>query len=404
MSDGPQGGMWPSPFNETARKKMAPGRRILLSDCTLRDGEQQAGVTFDRTAKVEIARALDTLGIYEIEAGTPASSEEDRVAVAEICRLGLRAKISALCRAMTGDIDQAVSLGVWGVRLSFPISPLERKHKLKGISDDEYLKQALDITEYSRRKGVYVIFSPYDTTRAELPFLRRLVAELGRAGTVDRLRVVDTTGCALPDAMTSLVGQIREAAPTLPLEIHCHDDFGLACANTLAGILAGADYGSTTINGLGERCGNAATEEVAMALEVLYGVSTGLDLTKLTGISRLVAALSGVPTQVNKAVVGENAFRHESGMVVAGLLQDPFTAESYQPELVGQRREVLIGKKSGLVSIAYKVKELGLPLPEERFPEMLTRVKQTAVSKHRALTDEEFKALAEAMLHGASGR
>jgi isopropylmalate/homocitrate/citramalate synthase len=398
MDNLPQGGAWPSPFNESERKKVMPGRRILLSDCTLRDGEQQAGVAFDRSAKVRIAKALDDLGIYEIEAGTPAVSEEDQEAMAEICKLGLRAKISGLCRAVTADIDLAVSLGVWGVRLSFPISVLERRYKLKGISDDEYVKQALHISEYAKRKGAYVIYSPYDTTRADLPFLRRLVAELERAGTVDRLRVVDTTGCALPGGITYLIGQIREAAPKLPLEIHCHNDFGLACANTLAGIMAGADYGSTTINGLGERCGNAATEEVAMALEVLYGVKMGMNLTHLTSISRLVAELSGVIPQVNKAVIGENAFRHEAGTVVAGVLQDPFTAEAYQPEMVGQRRQFVIGKKSGLVSIAYKVKEMGLPIPEKRFPEMLTLVKRAAVKKHRALTDEEIKAVAEGML------
>ena len=278
-SNGAAGNKWPSPFNAVSRDRLSSSRRILLSDCTLRDGEQQAGVAFDCAGKVRIARALDDLGIYEIEAGTPASSEEDREAIAEMCQLGLRAKISVLCRAMAADIDQAMAMGVWGVRVSFPISPIERKHKLKGITDDEYLTRALAITEYARRQGAYVVFSPYDTTRAELPFLKRLVAELERAGTVDRLRVVDTTGCALPEAIDYLIGQIREAAPTLPLEIHCHNDFGLACANTLAGLLAGADYASTTINGLGERCGNAATEEVALALEALYGVGhrAGLD-------------------------------------------------------------------------------------------------------------------------------
>lgn len=399
MSNGPENRMWPSPFNKASGAQISPERRILISDCTLRDGEQQAGVVLDRGAKTAIARALADLGIYEIEAGTVASSEEDRLAIAEMCQLGLRSKISALCRGINTDMDQAADLGVWGARLSFPISPLERKYKLKGISDNEYLKRTLDLCEYGRSKGLNVIFSPYDTTRAELPFLRRLVAELQQAGTVDRLRIVDTTGCALPQAITYIITQIRDVAPRLPLEIHCHNDFGLACANTLAGIAAGADYASTTINGLGERSGNAATEEVAMALEVLYGTSTGLDLNKLTEVSRLVAELSGVRTQVNKAVVGESAFRHESGMVVAGLLQDPFTAEAYEPELVGQRRQILLGKKSGLVSIAYKVKEMGLAVPEERFPEMLARVKQTAVDKHRALTDMEFKALAEGMMH-----
>ena len=395
MPNDARGRAWPSPFNEAARKTLGPDRQILLSDCTLRDGEQQAGVVFDRIAKLQIARALDDLKIYEIEAGTPASSEEDREAIAEMCQIGLRAKISVLCRAMTGDIDQAMSLGVWGVRVSFPISLIERKHKLKGISDDEYLKKALDITEHARRKGAYVIFSPYDTTRAELPFLRRLVGELARAGTVDRLRVVDTTGCALPEAITCLVGQIREAAPKIPLEMHCHNDFGLACANTLAGIAAGADYGSATINGLGERCGNAALEEVAMALEALYGITTGLELNKLMAVSRLVAELSGVAPQPNKAVVGDNAFRHEAGMAVAGVLQDPFTAEPYSPELVGQQRRILIGKKSGLASIAYKVKEMGLRATEEQFPEILTRVKHAAVKKRRALADAEFKGVVE---------
>jgi isopropylmalate/homocitrate/citramalate synthase len=399
MHNGPKGGMWSSPFNEASGTKLASGRHILISDCTLRDGEQQAGVVIDPIGKVQIARALDDLNVYEIEAGTPSSSEEDSEAIAEICQIGLRAKISALCLARTADIDHALSLGVWGIRISFPVSVIERKNKLKGISDDEYVKRALDITGYARRKGAHVIFSPYDTTRAELPFLRRLVAELERAGTVDRFRVVDTTGCALPAAITYLVGQIREAAPKIPLEMHCHNDFGLACANTLAGIEAGADYASGTINGLGERCGNAAIEEVAMSLEALYGVKTGLNLTKLMAVSRLVAELSGVTPQPNKAVVGENAFRHEAGTAVAGVLEDPFTAEAYSPELVGQQRRILIGKKSGLTSISYKVKEMGLHVAKEQFSAILLRVKQVAIEKHRALTDAEFKDLVEEMLH-----
>jgi isopropylmalate/homocitrate/citramalate synthase len=397
MTNGPKDGMWPSPFNQQPVATIGPDRRIFVADCTLRDGEQQAGVVLDRAAKITIARALDDLGVYEIEAGTVASSEEDRLAMAEMCGLGLRAKISTLCRGINADMDQAADLGIWGVRLSFPISQIERKHKLKGISDGDYLKRALELCEYGRRKGLYVVFSPYDTTRAEIPFLRRLVAELARAGTVDRSRIVDTIGCASPQAITYVVGEVRSVAPDLPLEIHCHNDFGLACANTLAGVAAGADYVSTTINGIGERCGNAATEEVAMALELLYGVKTGLDLTKLTQISRLVAELSGVRPQVNKAVVGESAFRHESGMVIAGLLQDPFTAESYRPELVGQQRQILLGKKSGLVSVSHKVKEMGLPVPEDRFPELLKRVKDFATSNRRALTDAEFERIAQAM-------
>jgi isopropylmalate/homocitrate/citramalate synthase len=391
----PKNGMWPSPFNEGAWQDIGSERRILIADCTLRDGEQQAGVVFDRAAKVAIARALDQLGIFEIEAGTVASSDEDRQAVAEICGLGLKAKISVLCRGVEADIDKAAELGVWGVRLSFPISKLERKHKLKDISDDDYLARTLVLTQYAKERGLHVIFSPYDTTRADSLFLQRLVGVLNAAGTVDRLRIVDTTGCALPAAISYITTEIRAAAPSLDLEIHCHNDFGLACANTLAGVGAGADYISSTINGLGERCGNAATEELIMALEVLYGVRSGIDLRALKKVSELVESLSGIRLPVNKAVVGENAFRHEAGMVVAGVLKDPFTAEAYDPTIVGQQRQILIGKKSGLVSIAHKVDELNLLLDEQHFPELLNLVKAYAVEKRRSISNDEFVNLAK---------
>ena len=395
MLNRPTDGMWPSPFNAAFTGDISPpGRKILISDCTLRDGEQQAGIVFDAAAKLRIAEMLDELGVYEIEAGTVASSDEDRQAIGQICGLGLRAKISVLCRGLTRDVDMAAELGAWGVRLSFPISPIERLHKLKGISDDAYVEKTLELTSYARERGLHVIFSPYDTTRAEIEFLRRLVREVEAAGTVDRLRIVDTTGCALPEAIRFLTSEIRAAAPGLALEIHCHNDFGLACANTLAGIAAGADFVSSTINGIGERCGNASTEEVVMALEVLCGVRTGIDLKRFAAASALVAALSRLPIPVNKAVVGENAFRHEAGMVVAGVLKDPFTAEAYEPEIVGQRRQILLGKKSGLVSIVHKLREMGIELADELHPQLLTRVKAEAVRQHRSLTDAEFATLA----------
>lgn len=393
MTAYPANGMWPSPFNEAVRGGIEQDRRILFADCTLRDGEQQAGVVLNAAAKIQIARELSNIGFYEIEAGTVASSDEDRHAIAEMCTMGLAAKISVLCRGLEADIDGAAELGVWGVRLSFPISELERKHKLKGLSDDAYLARALELTRYARQKGLYVIFSPYDTTRADLPFLQRLVAELDSAQTVDRLRIVDTTGCALPAAISETVGAVRAAAPNLAMEIHCHNDFGLACANTLAGVAAGADFVSSTINGLGERCGNAASEEVIMALEVLYGYQTGIDLKSLTSLSRLVEDLSQIRLPVNKPVVGENAFRHEAGMVVAGVLKDPFTAEAYAPEIVGQKREILIGKKSGLVSIAHKVAELNLDADTASFPEILNAVKVESTRRRRSLNDDEFRAI-----------
>jgi isopropylmalate/homocitrate/citramalate synthase len=394
MSNAPRDGMWPSPFNEAFHAGISPDRKILISDCTLRDGEQQADIVLDRAAKVEIAKALDEIGIFEIEAGVVASSAEDRHAIAEICSLHLNAKVSVLCRGLEADIDDAARLGVWGVRLSFPVSPIERMHKLKNISDEDYLKRALELVRYAKAKGLHVIFSPYDTTRADLPFLLRFARALQDART-DRLRIVDTTGCALPAAISHLTREIRRVAPDLPIEIHCHNDFGLACANTLASLESGADFVSSTVNGLGERCGNASSEEVIIALEVLYGYRTGIDLKKLTALSKRISELSRIAIPVNKPVVGENAFRHEAGMVVAGVLKDPFTAEPYSPDIVGQQRRILIGKKSGLVSIQHKAKELGIFLAEDAANRMLEAVKVEAVKLRRSLSDEEFRALAK---------
>ena len=328
-----------------------------------------------------------------------ASSEEDRQAIAEMCRLGLNAKISALCRGLNADMDQAVALGVWGVRLSFPISQLERKHKLKGISDDDYLKRALELCEYGRRKGLNVIFSPYDTTRAEIPFLRRLVGELEQAGhggpAADRRH--HRLRPARRRSRTSSSKSARQRR-------HCRSKF---TATTISGSPAPIRWPASWRAPIMRRRRSTVSASAPATRRprkwrwrwrCSTAFETGLDLTKLTAVSRLVAELSGVRTQVNKAVVGDSAFRHESGMVVAGLLQDPFTAEAYEPELVGQRRQILLGKKSGLVSIAYKVKELALPVPEQSFPEMLDRVKQAAVNKHRALTDDEFKMIANDLI------
>lgn len=394
--DTPENGRWPSPFNAEVRNGITPDRKILFADCTLRDGEQQAGLVLNRAEKVEIARELDALGVHEIEAGTVASSAEDRAAIEELAGMGLRPHVSVLCRGMEKDIDDAKALGCWGVRLSYPVSAIERKYKLKGMDDETYLVRAKELTRYAKAKGLYVVFSPYDTTRADLPFLRRFVSEMDREGTIDRLRIVDTTGCALPGAVTRVVSEIRDAAPTMALEVHCHNDFGLACANTLAGLEAGADYVSGTFNGIGERSGNVANEEVAMALEVLYGYDTKLDLKRFKSASELIERLTRTTLSVNKPVVGRNSFRHEAGMVVAGLLKNAYTAEAYDPALVGQTREIVVGKKSGVASVAYKVELLGLDVPEDRFPTILERIKEIAVERHGPVSDDEFRKIAAA--------
>jgi isopropylmalate/homocitrate/citramalate synthase len=389
-----------SPFGERAQAGSDFAPQLRIADCTLRDGEQQAGVVFTAKEKLEIARQLDALGVYEIEAGTPAVSPDDRDALVSIVEADLNARISALSLARKSDIDLVKKCGAWAVRLSLPIGYLQRSAKLK-LDDDAYLEKAIEVTAYAREQGLYVIFSPYDTTRCDLRFLQRVVGELEKRGTVDRIRLVDTVGCATPDVIKFLVGEVKKATQ-IPLEIHCHNDFGLAVANTIAGAQMGAEYLSVTINGIGERSGNASLEETAVALLVLYGVDVGLDTTKLTGVSRLVEEASRVRLQRHKAIVGKNSFAHESGTVVAGLLNQAFTAEPYAPHLVGQTRQIVLGKKSGAGSVELKLSQLGFSANEGQRENILKRVKEEAIRNKASVTDAQFSALAIAALSARS--
>lgn len=385
-----------SPFKEQAQLDSNFAPQVRIADCTLRDGEQQAGVVFSSTEKLAVARQLDALGVYEIEAGTPAVSPDDRDALISIVEAGLNAKISALSLARKSDIDVVKSCGAWAVRLSLPIGYLQRSAKLS-LDDDAYLQKAIEVTSYAREQGLYVVFSPYDTTRCDLRFLQKVVGELQKRGSVDRIRLVDTAGCATPEVIRYLVTEVRKATDT-PLEIHCHNDFGLAVANTIAGAQAGAEYLSVTINGIGERSGNASLEEAAVALMVLYGVDVGIDTTKLTSVSRMVEEASRVRLQRHKAIVGRNSFAHESGTVVAGVLKQPFTAETYAPHLVGQTREIVLGKKSGAASIEMKLSQLGFSANDQQRSELLKRVKEEAIRARAPISDAQFTKLASAAL------
>jgi len=368
-----------SPFNECAHSGSQFAPQLRIADCTLRDGERQPGVIFTAREKLEIARQLDALGVYEIEAGTPAASHDDRHSLVSIVEAGLNAKISAPSLPRNADIDLVKSCGAWAVRLSLPIGYLHRPSKLK-LDDDAYLELAIEVTSHAREQGLHVIFSPCDTTRCDLRFLQKVLAELEKRGTVDRIRLVDTVGCATPDGVRYLVGEVRKATQT-PLEIHCHNDFGLAVANTIAGAQAGAEYLSVTINGIGERSGNASLEETAVALLVLYGSDCGLDTTRLTSVSRFVEQASRVKP-------------HESGSVVAGLLKQAFTAEPYAPHLVGQTRKIVLGKKSGVDSIGLKLSQLGYAATDSQRSELLGKIKEEAIRTKASVPDGRFSQLA----------
>ncbi len=384
-----------SPFNDFPEviSDIHFNDNLTLCDCTLRDGEQQAGVVFTKGDKVEIAKLLNEMHIPEIEAGMPCNSKEDADAIAEISDTCHFSRITACVRGLEADFDLAKDIGVWGVTISLPIGTLQRKYKLKW-DDDTYIANMCRLTEYAKNKGLYVNLSPYDTTRADPAFMDRVMEEAVKCGTIDRVRLVDTVGAASPQAIRYIARRIKDILGSkVWLEVHCHNDFGLAVASTLAGALGGAEVLSTTINGIGERSGNTSTEETLMALKMLYGKDLGVDLTRLVEVSRLVEERSNTLLQNHKPVVGKHSFSHESGMVVAGVLEEPFVAEAYAPELVGAKREILIGKKSGAKSIEAKLLAKGISLEEDRIRALLQDVKQKALEVKRSLTDDEFMLL-----------
>lgn len=377
-------------FTEDVAVEMKIPHRVLISDCTLREGEQQAGVVFSKEDKLILARKLDEIGLHEIDVGMPVISKEDEEAIKAIASEGLKARVYAEARALKQDIDKVIDCGISGVEIILPAGHLQLEHKLK-MSEEMVISTALEMTDYAKAHGLWVNLSPYDTTRARLPFLRKYLSTVARDSHVDRVRLVDTVGCAIPLATKYLVKEMKEVLHGIPLEMHCHNDFGLAVANTLAGVEAGAEAVSTTINGMGERVGNAPTEEVVLALRILYGVDLGIRYDRFCEVSNLVQDLSKVRLQPHKPIVGENAFRYESGMTIAGLAADPFTGEAFSPDVVGQRRSIILGKKSGSKSIELKLAELGIRVPCSLIETILRMVKEEAIRTKSSISDEALK-------------
>jgi isopropylmalate/homocitrate/citramalate synthase len=376
-------------FNEELKNEIHLSN-IEISDCTLREGEQQPGVVLTGEEKIRIAQALDELGIHQIEAGMPAVSPEEQKTITQIAKAGLRAKILAFCRARKEEIKIARDCGVWGILCSLPSSDILIKEKLKW-SHERVIETAIELTKFTHEQGLYVVASPFDTTRSDFAFLSLFAQKVISQGHVDRLRLVDTRGCVSPHGIAYLVKKVR-GLTNLPIEIHCHNDFGMATANAVMAAAAGANVLSTCMNGMGERSGNAATEEVAVGLLLLYGVDLGLKYDKLYGASKLIQNLTGVILQPHKAVVGQNSFRFESGAGLEGFAKgNPFISETYLPEVVGQKFSFLLGKKSGKYSIQLKLEELHLSLPEEKIAILLAGVKELSQQNKREVSDDEFR-------------
>jgi isopropylmalate/homocitrate/citramalate synthase len=361
-------------------------------DTTLRDGEQTVGVVLMPEDKLEIARALSEAGVERIEAGFPRVSADDWEAVKLISEAGLDAQIWGFSRAVRADVEALVELGVQASVIESPISEL--KLRALGVSRDEMLNRIRAAVAYAAENGILVAYFGVDSTRAEPDFYDAAYATAVEAGAAEVV-VVDTIGVAGPEAVADLVGRTRGLlGPDIPIHFHGHNDFGLATANVVAAVKAGARWIHGTVNGMGERAGNANLGEVALTLRAVYGVESALDLTKVRELAARVQELSGYDIEPWKPLTGENLFRRESG-AVASQFHDPEAIEPYSSELVAADRGIVLGKKSGLDSIRIKAEELGLEIPEDRRADVLAAVKKLGTEKRGLVTDDEFRNLAQ---------
>jgi len=367
--------------------------RVRFLDTTLRDGEQTPGVSLGPEEKLSIARNLDALGVQVIEAGSAMTSEGERRSIKEVASSGLNAEICSYVRALASDIDVALGCDVDSVHLVVPVSDLHIKCKMKSDRGSA-LRTAVEVTEYAKDHGLIVELSGEDASRADLDYLEGLYMAGIDAG-ADRLCFCDTVGVLVPE----VAGQIFSRLSTLkaPISIHCHNDFGMATANTIAALKAGASQAHVTVNGIGERSGNASLEEVVMTLESLYKVDTGIKCKDLYQLSRMVSRMTGLPLAPNKSIVGENAFTHEAGIHVHDLLKDTSTYEPMHPETVGRKRRIVLGKHAGRASVELALKEFGISVTEDQLSEIVLRVKELG-DKGKRVSDADLQTIVDTVL------
>lgn len=388
------GKWWVSPYNfvPEVRENLLLPPKVQIHDATLRDGEQTPGVVFSVEDKIRIATKMDEIGVDRIEAGMPAVSPQDAEAIKEISKLGLNSKIYTFARALKQDIDMALECGAHGVIIEVPIGYPKLTTQF-GWTWEDVFKKSRDVINYAREQGLYAVFFPYDTTRARPDDLENLCKNIMAESPPDSIGIVDTMGCATPEAIKYMVGWVK-GMTGLPIEIHTHNDFGMGVATELAAVTAGAEVVHSCGNGLGERTGNAALEELMLGLDLLYGYDTGYKLDKLPELGDLLAELSNIPIARNKPVLGSGNFIRESGIGIQYVMHDPLVMFGTHPALTGREGEVVLGKKSGKASIVYKLDDLNLgEVNDEQMADILSRVKQKGIAKRDILDDAEFTAI-----------
>ena len=374
-----------SHYNKESELKFPDG--IIIYDTTLRDGEQTPGVCFSLEDKLEIARKLDKIKINQIEAGFPIVSKREKESVSKIAAEGLKADILALTRTKPEDIDAALDCDVDGIITFIGTSDIHLDHKMH-ITRQDAINLCENAIDYAKDHGLYVAFSAEDATRTDIDFLKRIYLKAEECG-ANRVHIADTTGAITPQGIQYLVSELKKDLKT-NIALHCHNDFGLAVINSISGVLAGATHVSTTVNGIGERAGNASLEELIMALKVLYGKDLGFKTKYIKELSDLVSKASGLPIPYNKPVVGNNVFRHESGIHVDAVIEEPLCYEPYVPELVGQKRQLVLGKHSGCRAVRAKLNECDLEVSDDELIEIVKLVKKSR-EEGKYINDDVFK-------------
>jgi isopropylmalate/homocitrate/citramalate synthase len=388
--------VWVSSLNERAEIRSSfPKSTVHFYDTTLRDGEQTVGVVLSPQQKLEIARELDRMGVSRIEAGFPRVSPDDAAAIQLMQSAGIKAELWGFSRAVKADVEELVRLGLHYSVIEAPTSDI--KLKAYGISRDEVLRRVTEAVSFAKQNGIKVAYFAVDGTRTDLEFLKRVYLTSLEAGAAE-IVVVDTIGACGPEAAEFLVRQVREwIGPDIPLHFHGHNDFGMATACAVAAVRGGASWIQGTINGMGERAGNADICEIALALKCLYGISVALDLTQARAVSEVVQNAAGYKLEAWKPLVGENLFMRESG-AVASQFNIPEAIEPYSSEIVNATRRIVLGKKSGLDSIDLKAKELGIAVTAEQRAPILAAVKKQAIAKRRLISDQEFRTIVDETL------
>lgn len=369
-------------FYEGLEKKLP-----MLVDTTLRDGEQTAGVVFSNREKLRIAKMLDNLGVHQIEAGIPVMGGDEKEVIREIVSYKLKASIMAWNRANIEDIKHSLDCGVDSVAISISTSDIHIAHKLR-TSREWVLENMVKAVEFARKQDVYISVNAEDASRSDLDFLVQFAKAAQSAG-ANRLRFCDTIGVLEPFKTYEIISNLIEKTG-MDIEMHTHNDFGMATANALAGLKAGAQFIGVTVNGLGERAGNAALEEVAMALKHLFGVNLGVNTRDFRNLCEYVARASGRQLYPGKPIVGTNTFAHESGIHADGVIKHPATYEVFSPEDVGLERQIVIGKHSGSKAIKMKFVEYGIDLSDEEAADLLEAVRSVTVDMKRTLFDKEL--------------